>query len=99
MLRRTRSFQHRILERHALFVLGKPALRCILVGEDLDVIDVANPAWSYRHRSRPLCVILQLQEHLRHIGQAELIWVMLLERMELARGDLVALDQICLGET
>jgi hypothetical protein len=24
---------------------------------------------------------------------------MLLERMELARGDLVALDQICLGET
>jgi len=42
-------------------------------------------------------MIPHLLEHLLHVGEAKLAGVMLLQRVQLARGDLVALDSILLG--
>jgi hypothetical protein len=43
-------------------------------------------------------VVLQREEHLRHVGKAKLARVMLPECMKLACGNLIALDAVRLGE-
>jgi hypothetical protein len=94
---RAAKFRDRIFKSNALTVmLAEPLSGGILIGEDLQVIGIANGLAGVGIDPDPSCVVLNTNEQLDHLIEAKPACIVLGEGMTLACGDLMLLGLVFL---